>query len=66
VQGSVFYRALPGSIGVLESPTNHLPVGIAMAGGWTEDGLAVWQLTVQGVAVPGRWVIVDREFRPTQ
>jgi hypothetical protein len=28
------------------------------------DGLAVWRLSVHGADVPGRFVIVDREFKP--
>jgi hypothetical protein len=27
-------------------------------------GLAVWALTIGGRAIAGRWVIIDREFRP--
>jgi hypothetical protein len=34
--------------------------------GRTEDGLAVWRLTVHAADVPGRWVIVDREFRQVE
>jgi hypothetical protein len=30
------------------------------------DGPAVWRLTVHGADVPGRWVIVDREFRQVE
>jgi hypothetical protein len=62
--GPVFYRALPDSIGVLQAPDDHMPVGMALAGGWTEDGLAMWRLTLHGVTVPGRWIFVDREFVP--
>jgi hypothetical protein len=31
--------------------------------GWTDGGLAVGRLTVRGADVPGRRVIIDREFR---
>jgi hypothetical protein len=34
--------------------------------GWDPAGLPVWRLTVEGDDVPGRWIIVDREFRPVE
>ena len=43
-----------------------MPIGMASQIGRTEGGLAVWRLTVEGDDVPGRWVIVDREFRPVE
>ena len=65
--GPVKYRDRPpGSIGVLESPGNHMPIGQAMCRTWDEQGLAVWTLTVHGEELPGRWVIIDREFRQVQ
>ena len=39
--GSVYYRQLPESIGVLEAPDHPMPVGMASAIGRTDDGLAV-------------------------
>jgi hypothetical protein len=30
-----------------------------------ENGIAVWKLQIGKQEVPGRWVIVDREFRLT-
>ena len=41
-----------------------MPIGMASQCGRTDDGLAVWRLTVHGVGVPSRWIIVNREFRP--
>ena len=64
--GPVRYGQLPGSIGVLEAPDKPMPIGMALQIGRTEGGLAVWQLTIDGADVPGRWVIVDREFRPVE
>ena len=43
-----------------------MPIGMAKCIGWDPDGLAVWRLTVEGDDVPGRWIIVDREFRPVE
>ena len=64
--GSVCYRQAPESIGVLEAPDHPMPVGMALCTGWDGDGLAVWRLTIKGGEVPGRWIIVDREFRPVE
>ena len=65
IKGPVRYRDLPtGSIGVLESPDNHTPIGKAMCIGWNLDKLAVWKLTIGGQEIAGRWMIVDRRFVP--
>jgi hypothetical protein len=64
--GPVRYGQLPGSIGVLEMPDKPMPIGIASCIEWDRAGLAVWRLTVHDAEVPGRWVIVDREFRPIE
>jgi hypothetical protein len=62
----VKYGVLPGSIGVLEAPDNAMPIGMASCIGWDLDGLAVWRLTIGGQEIEGRFVIIDREFRPAQ
>ncbi len=41
-----------------------MPIGMALGSGRTDDGLAIWRLIVRGAEVPGRWIIVDREFQP--
>jgi hypothetical protein len=64
--GPVRYGQLPGAMGVLDAPDHPMPIGTAFEAGWTEGGLAVWRLTVEGDDVPGRWIIVDREFRPVE
>jgi hypothetical protein len=63
--GPVRYGQVPGSIGVLDSP-DAMPIGMANCTGWDPAGLAVWRLTVEGDEVPGRWIIVDRKFRPVE
>ena len=66
-KGPVMHRDRPpGSIGVLESPTNHMPIGMASCRGWDGQGRAVWTLTVGRQPLEGRWVIIDREFRPAE
>jgi hypothetical protein len=64
VKGPVKYRSVPSSIGVLEAPDNHMPIGQAMCLAWDAQGLAVWELIVGGQPLEGRWVIIDREFKP--
>jgi hypothetical protein len=63
-KGQVKYRDVIGSIGVLESPHNQMPIGMTHCRTWDEKGLAVWELTVRGEKLPGRRVVVDREFLP--
>jgi hypothetical protein len=39
--GRVCYHQLPSSIGVMESPDRHMPIGIAFETGRPEGGLVV-------------------------
>jgi hypothetical protein len=39
-------------------------IGLALAIGRSDEEVEVWELTVRGAELPGRWVVVDREFRP--
>jgi hypothetical protein len=64
--GPVRYGQVPGSIGVLGALDPPMPIGMANCTGWHPAGLAVWHLTVNDADVPGRWVIVNREFRPVE
>ena len=61
-KGKVRYGKFPFAISVIESPSNHVPIGMAFSATATDAGLAVWQLTVHGVKVRGRFVFVDGEF----
>ena len=61
--GPVRYGKVPGSIGVLEDPGKPMPIGMANCTGRDPAGLAVWRLTVHDADMPGRWIIVDREFQ---
>jgi hypothetical protein len=62
--GPVRDRDGHSTIGVLGSPDNNMPIGMALGNGRTEDGVAIWRLIVRGAEVPGRWVNLDLEFRP--
>jgi len=59
----VFDHRVAESIAVLETLDKPMPIGIASALGRTEGGLAVWGLRVHGADVPGRWSLVDRDFK---
>ena len=63
-RGLLRYRGVPGAIGILEALESPMPVGMALCVGWDPAGLAVWTLTVHGDELPGRWLVIDREFRP--
>ncbi len=65
-KGKIRYDAVPGSIGVLEALDKFMPIGEAHCVTWGENGLAVRTLRIGKEEIPGRWVIVDREFRPAQ
>ena len=66
LKGPVKYGQVPGSISVHDSLDDPMPIGIASCCGWGVDGLAVWTLRVGRQEIPGRWVIIDREFKPAQ
>ncbi len=65
-KGKIRYGEVPDSIGVLESPDKFMPIGEASCRTHDENGLAVWTLRIGKEEIPGRWVIVDREFQPAQ
>ena len=64
--GPVKYDQVPGSIGVLEAVDKPMPIGEAHCQTWDAKGLAIWTLRIGNEDVAGRWVIIDREFRPAQ
>jgi hypothetical protein len=49
---------------VRDAIDNNMPVGLALSQGPDDAGIAVWQLSVHGADIPGRWFLIDREFRP--
>jgi hypothetical protein len=54
--GTIRYRQVPGSIGVLEAPDQSMPIGMGSEGGWDGDGLLVWRLRIWGAEVQGQRV----------
>jgi hypothetical protein len=57
-------RQVPGSIGVLESLDNFMPIGEARRKTWDQNGLAFWTVHIMGQTIEARLVIIDREFKP--
>jgi hypothetical protein len=64
--GFVMFRDAPDAISVLEAADDPTPIGTASYTGRDTAGLAVWRLTIRGTELPGRWIILDREFRPSR
>jgi hypothetical protein len=61
-KGKVRYGKFPFAISVLDSPENHIPIGMASSVTATDGGLAIWRLTVRHVQVPDRFVVIDGAF----
>jgi hypothetical protein len=57
---------VPGAIDVLEALDKPVPIGRALCTGRDATGIAVWRLVVHNATVPGRWIVVDREFQPAE
>jgi hypothetical protein len=64
--GPILWRDGFHVLGVLEARDADIPVGRALGCGFGWDGVALWRLHVRGVEVPGRWVVVAREFIPEE
>jgi hypothetical protein len=46
------------------SPVGSTKGGVALEAGWDKAGRSLWRLIVHGADVPGRWIVVAREFWP--
>jgi hypothetical protein len=64
--GPVKHDTVPVSIGMLEAIHEPMPIGQAHCISRNAQGLGVWKLQVGKQQLPGRWIILDREFRPAQ
>jgi hypothetical protein len=60
------YPDVPGSLGVIESPDQPMPIGQADCMTHDENGAAVWVLRIGKQEIPGRWVLVSGEFLPVE
>ena len=64
--GPLVHGIWPDAISVLEALDKSMPIGMALCVGRDAAGYALWELVVHDRDVPGRWVVIDREFRPAQ
>jgi hypothetical protein len=64
LSGPLLAKAGYMAIAVLAAPQARTPIGIAVATGQDQDGLALWRITFGVVELSGLYVSVDREFRP--
>jgi hypothetical protein len=64
--GPILGRHRLVAVAVLQAPDERTPIGMALALGREDDEAEVWELTVQGVELPGRWIVGDREFHPVR
>jgi hypothetical protein len=62
LRGPVIYSEALLAIGVTKRWRGGVPIGAALCVGRDETGVALWELTIGKVEVPGRWVLMDREF----
>jgi hypothetical protein len=62
-RGPLIYSEALLAIAVTRSRRTRTPIGTALCVGRDETGMALWELTIGNVEVPGRWVVLDREFR---
>jgi hypothetical protein len=62
--GPILWREAHHSIDVLEHPGDGTPIGTARPVGSTEGGVAIWEILIGQAAVPGRWIVLGREFLP--
>jgi hypothetical protein len=60
--GPILWRKDCAAIDVLKRPGDGTPIGRAMPAGCTEGGITIWDIIIQGRAIPGRWIVLGREF----
>jgi hypothetical protein len=60
--GPILCREGYEAIDVLVAPDDYRPIGTAKPLGCTEGGILIWGITIRGEAVPGRWLVLGREF----
>jgi hypothetical protein len=64
--GPILWRDDGAAIDVLRHPDDLAPIGTARPAGHTKGGLALWEIFLGDAVVPGRWIVLGREFLPKQ
>ena len=63
--GPFLRRTVNGKvISVIGSRAPGTSIGRARPCGWDVEVAQLWKLTVNGAELPGRWIVINREFRP--
>jgi hypothetical protein len=65
-RGPLLHGIWPVAISVLEALDKPMPIGMALCVGVDAWCRALWTLSIDGEDLPGRWVVVDREFQPAE
>jgi hypothetical protein len=60
--GPILWRDGDGAIDVFRDPDDRTPIGTAQPVGGTEGGIVIWDIFIRGAAVPGRWIVLGRQF----
>ena len=63
-RGPLIYNEALLALQVTRTWRGRGTIGAALCVGRDETGVALWELAIGKVEVPGPWVVVDREFRP--
>jgi hypothetical protein len=53
-----------GPIDVLKGSGGGPRIGMARPVGSTRWGIVIWEIALRGAALPGRWIVLGREFVP--
>jgi hypothetical protein len=62
MSGTILWRDDHATIDVLRDPGDLAPMGTARRVGSTASGIALWEIVVGYTPVPGRWIVLGREF----
>jgi hypothetical protein len=62
--GPILSRDDRATIDVLRGPGDYTPIGTARPAGRTEGGIVIWEISLGHAKVPGRWIVLGREFLP--
>jgi hypothetical protein len=65
-RGPLLHGIWPEAIGVLGARDEPMPIGLARCIGRDATAIALWALTIDGDDLPGRWIVIDREFHPAE
>ena len=62
--GPIFRGDGYAAIDVVRHPDDDTPIGTARPVGSTEGGVVIWDISIMGMAMPGPWIVLGRQFSP--